>query len=54
VGLIEGDRHGPWIYYRVVPLALVAASEALVAGPGVGVIERSGRAALSAIGHPRA
>jgi ArsR family transcriptional regulator, arsenate/arsenite/antimonite-responsive transcriptional repressor len=32
VGLIEGDRRGTWIYYRVVPLALETASEALVPG----------------------
>ena len=28
-GLIEGDRRGTWIYYRAVPGALVAASDAL-------------------------
>jgi ArsR family transcriptional regulator, arsenate/arsenite/antimonite-responsive transcriptional repressor len=28
-GLIEGDRRGTWIYYRVVPDALAAASDAL-------------------------
>ena len=28
-GLIEGDRRGTWIYYRAVPTALAAASEAL-------------------------
>ena len=28
-GLIEGDRRGTWIYYRVVPGAVEAASEAL-------------------------
>jgi ArsR family transcriptional regulator, arsenate/arsenite/antimonite-responsive transcriptional repressor len=31
-GLIEGDRGGMWIYYRVVPFALEAATEALVPG----------------------
>src|SRR3954471_20299263 len=29
-GLIEGDRRGTWIYYRAVPTALDAASDALV------------------------
>jgi ArsR family transcriptional regulator, arsenate/arsenite/antimonite-responsive transcriptional repressor len=29
-GLIEGDRRGTWIYYRAVPDALNAASDALV------------------------
>jgi ArsR family transcriptional regulator len=29
-GLIEGERRGTWIYYRAVPGALDAASEALV------------------------
>src|SRR4051812_25837177 len=29
-GLIEGDRRGTWIYYRAVPGALDAASDALV------------------------
>ena len=29
-GLIEGDRRGTWIYYRAVPSAMEAASEALV------------------------
>jgi ArsR family transcriptional regulator len=29
-GLIEGDRRGTWIHYRVVPGALSAASDALV------------------------
>jgi ArsR family transcriptional regulator, arsenate/arsenite/antimonite-responsive transcriptional repressor len=28
--LIEGDRRGTWIYYRAVPGALEAASDALV------------------------
>jgi ArsR family transcriptional regulator, arsenate/arsenite/antimonite-responsive transcriptional repressor len=28
-GLIEGDRRGTWIYYRAVPGALAAASDAL-------------------------
>ena len=28
-GLIEGDRRGTWIYYRAVPAALAAASDAL-------------------------
>ena len=28
-GLIEGDRRGTWIYYRVLPDALRALSEAL-------------------------
>jgi len=28
-GLIEGDRRGTWIYYRAVPTALAAASDAL-------------------------
>jgi ArsR family transcriptional regulator len=28
-GLIEGDRRGTWIYYRAVPTALTAASDAL-------------------------
>jgi ArsR family transcriptional regulator len=28
-GLIEGDRRGTWIYYRAVPAALMAASDAL-------------------------
>jgi ArsR family transcriptional regulator len=28
-GLIEGDRRGTWIYYRALPGALGAASEAL-------------------------
>ena len=31
-GLIEGDRRGTWIYYRVVPRALEAASETLTPG----------------------
>jgi ArsR family transcriptional regulator len=31
-GLIEGDRRGTWIYYRAVPQALQAASEALAPG----------------------
>ena len=31
-GLIEGDRRGTWIYYRAVPQALEAASEALAPG----------------------
>jgi ArsR family transcriptional regulator len=31
-GLIEGDRRGTWIYYRVVPGALEAASTALTPG----------------------
>jgi ArsR family transcriptional regulator len=29
-GLIEGERRGTWIYYRAVPGALQAASDALV------------------------
>lgn len=29
-GLIEGDRRGTWIYYRAVPGALDAVSDALV------------------------
>ncbi|MGH3777689.1 MAG: ArsR/SmtB family transcription factor [Pseudonocardiaceae bacterium] len=29
-GLIEGDRRGTWIYYRVLPEALRALSEALL------------------------
>src|SRR5215218_9783003 len=29
-GLVEGDRRGTWIYYRAVPGALDAASDALV------------------------
>ena len=29
-GLIEGDRRGTWIYYRVLPQALETASAALV------------------------
>jgi ArsR family transcriptional regulator len=29
-GLVEGDRRGTWIYYRVVPAALSVASDALV------------------------
>ena len=28
-GLIEGDRRGTWIYYRAIPAALAAASDAL-------------------------
>jgi ArsR family transcriptional regulator len=28
-GLIAGDRRGTWIYYRAVPAALAAASDAL-------------------------
>ena len=28
-GLIEGDRRGTWIYYRAVPTALAAVSDAL-------------------------
>src|SRR3954463_16802662 len=28
-GLIEGDRRGTWVYYRAVPAALAAASDAL-------------------------
>ena len=31
-GLIEGDRRGTWIYYRVLPQALEAASAALRPG----------------------
>ena len=31
-GLIEGDRRGTWIYYRVLPQALEAASAALLPG----------------------
>ena len=31
-GLIEGDRRGTWIYYRVQPDALRALSEALLPG----------------------
>ena len=31
-GLIEGDRRGTWIYYRAVPQALEAASDALTPG----------------------
>ena len=30
-GLIEGDRRGTWIYYRAVPAAFAAASDALAA-----------------------
>ena len=29
-GLIEGDRRGTWVYYRVLPEALRALSEALL------------------------
>ncbi len=29
-GLIEGDRRGTWIYYRALPEALTALSEALL------------------------
>jgi hypothetical protein len=31
-GLMEGDRRGTWIYYRVLPQALEAASAALRPG----------------------
>lgn len=31
--LIEGDRRGTWIYYRVLPQALEAASVALMVTP---------------------
>jgi ArsR family transcriptional regulator len=31
-GLITGDRRGTWIYYRVLPRALEAASAALLPG----------------------
>lgn len=32
-GLIDGERRGTWIYYRVQPAALRALSEALLPGP---------------------
>jgi ArsR family transcriptional regulator len=32
-GLIDGERRGTWIYYRVLPDALTALSDALLPSP---------------------
>ncbi|MCW2632422.1 MAG: ArsR family transcriptional regulator [Pseudonocardia sp.] len=32
-GLIDGERRGTWIYYRVLPDALAALSDALLPSP---------------------